>query len=69
MSAEENKELVRRFVEEFWNKGNAATADELMAPDAEIHMPTGEVVDLDGLKSFVVRSANHSPTGIPALRS
>jgi steroid delta-isomerase-like uncharacterized protein len=52
MSAEENKALVRRFVEEFWNKGNTATADELMAPDAEIHMPTGEMVDPDGLKSF-----------------
>lgn len=52
MSAEENKALVRRFVEEFWNEGNTATADELMAVDAEIHMPTGEVVDPDGLKSF-----------------
>ena len=53
MSAEENKELVRRFVEEFWNEGNAAAADELMAPDAEIHMPTGEVLDRDELKIFV----------------
>ena len=52
MSAEENKELVRRFVEEFWNEGNADAAEELMAPDAEIHMPTGELVDLDGLKGF-----------------
>jgi len=52
MSAEENKALVRRFVEEFWNQGNPAAADELMASDAEIHMPTGEIVDLDGLKSF-----------------
>ena len=49
---ENNKALVRRFVEEFWNEGNMATADELMAPDAEIHMPTGEVVDVDGLKGF-----------------
>jgi predicted ester cyclase len=53
MSAEENKALVRRFVEEFWNEGNTTAADELMAIDAVIHMPTGEVVDLDGLKSFV----------------
>src|SRR5215204_336836 len=53
MSAEENKALVRRFVEEFWNEGNATAADELMEIDAVIHMPTGEVVDLDGLKSFV----------------
>jgi steroid delta-isomerase-like uncharacterized protein len=52
MSAEENKALVRRFVEEFWNEGKTAAADELMALDAEIHLPTGEVVDPDGLKSF-----------------
>jgi steroid delta-isomerase-like uncharacterized protein len=52
MSAEDNKALVRRFVKEFWNEGNTATADELMAVDAEIHMPTGEVVSLDELKSF-----------------
>jgi hypothetical protein len=52
MSAEENKVLVRRFVEEFWNKGILSTADELMAADAEIHMPTGEILGLDELKSF-----------------
>jgi steroid delta-isomerase-like uncharacterized protein len=52
MSAEENKALVSRFVEEFWNEGNMSAADELMAVDAEIHMPTGELVDLDGLKGF-----------------
>jgi steroid delta-isomerase-like uncharacterized protein len=53
MSAEENKELVHRFVEEFWNRGKTTAADELMAPDAEIHMPTGEVLDPDELKTFV----------------
>ena len=52
MSAEENKALVRRFVEEFWNEGNMSAADELMAVDAQIHMPTGEVVNIDGLKGF-----------------
>ncbi len=52
MVAEENKALVRRFVEEFWNEGNMSAADELMAIDAEIHMPTGEMVNLDGLKRF-----------------
>ena len=54
MSTEENKALVERFVEGFWNEGNTATADELMAPDAEIHMPTGETLDLEGLKGFKV---------------
>jgi steroid delta-isomerase-like uncharacterized protein len=50
--SEENKALVRHFVEEFWNEGNTTAADELMAIDAEIHMPTGEVVDIDGFKGF-----------------
>ena len=52
MSTEENKALVRRLVEEFWNAGNMSAADELMAVDAKIYMPTGEVVNIDGLKSF-----------------
>jgi steroid delta-isomerase-like uncharacterized protein len=50
--SEENKALVRRFVEEFWNEGDTTAVDELMATDAAIHMPTGEVVDPEGLKSF-----------------
>jgi len=50
--SEENKALVRRFVEEFWNEKNPGAADDLMAADVVIHMPTGEVVDLDGLKGF-----------------
>jgi steroid delta-isomerase-like uncharacterized protein len=53
MSAEENKALVRRFVEEFWNEGNTAAADELMASDAVIHLPTGEVLNPNELKIFV----------------
>jgi steroid delta-isomerase-like uncharacterized protein len=52
MSAEENKALVHRFVEEFWNQGNTAIVDELMAGDAQIRMPTGETFDLDELKGF-----------------
>jgi steroid delta-isomerase-like uncharacterized protein len=52
MSAEENKALVERFVEEFWNEGNMSAADELMAVDAEIQLPTREVVDPEGLKGF-----------------
>ena len=52
MSAEENKALVERFVEEFWNEGNLGAADELMAPDAQIHLPTGDVVNPDEAKGF-----------------
>ncbi len=61
MPVEENKALVRRFVEEFWNEGNTATADELMAVDAAIYMPTGEMVDLDGLKGFAAKFRESFP--------
>jgi steroid delta-isomerase-like uncharacterized protein len=54
MSEKENKALVRRFVEEFWNKGNTTAVDDLMAVDAEIHIPTGETLNLDELKGFAV---------------
>jgi steroid delta-isomerase-like uncharacterized protein len=33
MSAEQNKALFVRFVEELFNRGNIAVVDELMAPD------------------------------------
>jgi predicted ester cyclase len=52
MSTEHNKALVTRFVEEFWNQGHLAVADEVMAADATIHMPTGEVVSPAGIQGF-----------------
>jgi steroid delta-isomerase-like uncharacterized protein len=52
MSAEENKALVERFVEGFWNEGNLSAADELMAPEAQIHLPTGDIVNPDEAKGF-----------------
>jgi predicted ester cyclase len=33
MSAEENKALVRRYIEVVWNKRNTAALDELLAPN------------------------------------
>ena len=33
MSVEDNKELVRRFYEEVWRKGNVAVADDVFARD------------------------------------
>ena len=50
MGTEENKALVRRFVEEFWNRGDLAAADELMASDVTIHAPVDG--GLSGLKAF-----------------
>jgi predicted ester cyclase len=42
-------------VEEFWNEGNMSAADELMAPDARIHLPSGEVVNPEEAKDFAAR--------------
>src|SRR5215212_9407424 len=37
MSAEQNKVVARRFIEEVWNKQNLAAVDELYAPNAVEH--------------------------------
>jgi steroid delta-isomerase-like uncharacterized protein len=54
MSFEENKALVRRLVEEFWNQGNTAAADELMTADATIILPGRGQVSKENFKAFAV---------------
>lgn len=54
MSFEENKSLVRRFVEEFWNQGNTAAADALMTADATIVLPGTGQVSKESFKAFAV---------------
>src|SRR3954463_1664767 len=68
-SAEENKALVERFVEEFRNKGNLSAADELMAPDAQIHLPTGDVVNPDEAKGFATMWRESFPDWHSTFRS
>lgn len=41
MSVEENKALVRRFNEEWFNKGNLSAADEMLDANIVWHRPTG----------------------------
>src|SRR5260370_35290187 len=53
MSHEENKALVSRFVEEFWNQGNTAVADELMTADARIFLPGSGEGSKESFKAFV----------------
>jgi steroid delta-isomerase-like uncharacterized protein len=40
MTATENSALVRRFVEEIFNKGNLEVAEEILTPDYAHHDPT-----------------------------
>jgi len=55
MSAEENKALIRRFTEEFRNRGNLAVADELLAPNYILHAGLGpDIRGPEGCKQDIV---------------
>lgn len=55
MSAEQNKALARRVLEEMFNKGNLDVADELLAPDYVDHDPAmpEDVYGPEGFKQYV----------------
>ena len=55
MSAEENKALARRVIEEMFNGGNLGVADELLAPDYVDHDPAmpEDVRGPEGFKEYV----------------
>src|ERR671917_293845 len=56
MSAEENKAVVRRLIEEVYNRGNLDMADELLAPDYVDHTwPPGKYAGREGLKRSVAK--------------
>ncbi|MBM3134581.1 MAG: ester cyclase [Chloroflexi bacterium] len=60
MSTEENKAIVRRWVEECYNKGNLAVADELIATNYVNHSaPLGQAPGREGEKQYatMIRSA------------
>jgi len=56
MLTEENKDIVRRAVEEIWNKGNMAVADELLAANFVNHDPVGgpETSNLEAYKQGII---------------
>ena len=53
MSVEENKAIVRRGVEEVWNKGNLELAGESRAPNFVFHAPGQDIKDPEVLKQQV----------------
>ncbi|MSQ22543.1 MAG: ester cyclase [Dehalococcoidia bacterium] len=49
--SEQNKAVLRRFIEEVFNKGNTAAVDQLVAPDFVNHNPLpGATPDREGFK-------------------
>ena len=53
MSIEKNKATIRRHVEEVFNKGKLAVADEIISPDYIYHGPVGEFKGPEGFKQMV----------------
>lgn len=52
MSIEENKEVVRRFADEVFNRGNLGVADELLVEDYRQHSIMGLPQGREGFKQF-----------------
>lgn len=52
--SEQNIAVVRRAVDEIWNRGNYAALDELVSNDILIHSatPSGEIRGHEGLRQF-----------------
>ena len=54
MSVEQNKSIVRRWVEEGWNKGNLTVIDQLYTPNFVQHEPPPATVNSsEALKHYV----------------
>ena len=65
MSAEQQKMIIQRWVEEAWNNGNLAIADEVYSADYFLHDPTRPIHGPEALKQFV--AAFH--TGYPDIHA
>ena len=56
MSAEENKALLRRYIEEVWDRQNPAAVDEFLAPNYKRHRsPTTKPLTRDGQRELLTK--------------
>jgi predicted ester cyclase len=53
MSAEQNKQIVRRFIEEAFARGNLAVADEILSPDLKEHQEGVRPPNAEGVKVMI----------------
>lgn len=53
MSTEENKAVVRRLIEEAWNKGNLAVVDEILSSNYVLHIDAPGAKDREGYKQAI----------------
>jgi predicted ester cyclase len=53
MGIEENKEVVRRFIDEVFNKGDYSIIPDLIAQDYIMNAPAGNIEGQEGVKKYV----------------
>lgn len=53
MSVEENRAIVRRYLEEIWNQGDLETADEILAPTFVFRGVARTIEGLEAFKQYV----------------
>lgn len=51
-SIEQNKELLRKAVEEVWNNGNFDNMEKMVSDDFVIHFPREELRGIENIKTF-----------------
>jgi len=61
VSIEENKELVRRVIEEAFNKGNLSAADDCLAANYILRLPSAEYKGVEGFKQMVTMMRSTFP--------
>lgn len=52
MSTEQNKAIVRRFIDEAYNKGNLTVGDEWLAANVVFHTPDADIEGPEGWKQY-----------------
>lgn len=64
MAVTENKDVIRRLVEEVWNRGDVAVIDELHTPDTIRHpSATGQLGEIEDTRRFVAEVRAATPDG------
>jgi steroid delta-isomerase-like uncharacterized protein len=58
---EQNKVLLRKAVEDIWNKGNFDNIREMASEDFVIHFPREEIRGLESIKEFYTELRNAFP--------
>ena len=59
--AEQNKDIIRRMIEDHWNAKNHAIVGEFFAPIVSLHTPDGTLNGLDGASALLEAYATAFP--------